>query len=151
MTQAEGLSVPDLQWDVLKPHWEAAHRHEFRLPRCSGCGRFNWYPKATCVECGASDFTWALLSGRGTLFSWAVVHRALFAPFKRLLPYVPAIMQIEEDPTVRVVTRVLDVAPAALKIGSPLEVRFEDFGYPVMRTGVVGPFCIVRTSSSKAP
>lgn len=142
------LPIPDLEWPVLRPYWEAAGRRELRLPRCSACEKFNWYPQAACAGCGARDFAWVRLSGRAVLFSWAVVRRALHPALAPLQPYVCAIVQIEEDPDVRIVTRLLDAVPEQLEIGARLEVRFEDFGYPAIRTGVTGPFFIVRVDLS---
>jgi hypothetical protein len=41
-------------------------------------------------------------------------------------PYVVAMIEIDEEPDVRVVSNVVDVAPAALTVGLPVEVFFEE-------------------------
>jgi len=135
------LPLPELGWSVLNPHWEAARRGEFRLPRCVSCMAFNWYPKDLCRECGASSFDWVLLHGRASLFTWTVVHRALHTSFAPLLPYISAIVTIDEDPRVRYVTRLLDARSDALCIGAPVRMCFEDFGHPAVTTGTIGVFC----------
>jgi uncharacterized OB-fold protein len=139
----QALPVPDVEWPPLKPYWEAARRHELRLPQCAACKHFNWYPEDKCADCGSEEFAWVKLSGRGILFSWAVVHRALDSRLGPLQPYTVAIMQIAEDPATRLVLRLLDVDPAMLQVGMPVKIRFEDFGYPVAKTGIIGPFCVV--------
>jgi uncharacterized OB-fold protein len=140
MSEIDGIAVPDTDYPPLKPYFEAARAHEFRLPRCSACDTFNWYPHDACAACGGTDFTWTKMSGRGRLFSWAVVRRALHPPLAVFEPYVSAVIEIEEDPKVRIVTRLLDADSESLEIGQPVRVRFEDFGYPVAATGVTGVF-----------
>lgn len=140
MSGVQEIPVPDTAGPLLKPYWEAARNGEFRLPRCARCEAFNWYPKDVCKSCGGAQFNWVRLSGRGRLFSWAVVRRALHPPLAVFEPYVSALVELEEDAAVRVVTRLLDAEDAALEIGQPVRVRFEDFGYPVAETGVVGVF-----------
>lgn len=134
------LPLPDPQCALLRPYWEAAARGEFRLPRCTACGHFVWYPEAQCPECGHDGLAWERLSGRGRVFSFVVVRRALYPPFAGLVPYVSGIVAIDEDPRVRVVTRFLDADPDRIAIDMPVRVRFADFGYPLGTTNVLGPF-----------
>jgi uncharacterized OB-fold protein len=139
MAEARPFPLPNLDDGPIAPLWRAAARREFRLPRCAGCGTFDWYPKGECKRCQGRDFEWVRLSGRGTLFSWAVVHRALHKPLAPIAPYVSAIVVIDEDRATRFVTRLIDCDPAGLHAGMPVEVRFADLGYPALKTGVVAP------------
>ncbi len=131
--------LPDHGFGPIAPLWQAAARREFRLPRCCSCGTFDWYPKGGCALCQSSTIEWSLLSGRGTLFSWAVVERALHKPLAPLAPYVSAIIVINEDRLTRFVTRLIDCEPAELTAGMPVEVRFCDLGYPAVETGIIAP------------
>jgi uncharacterized OB-fold protein len=139
MSGAKPFPTPDLDDGPIAPLWQAAARHEFRLPRCASCGALDWYPKGECRHCAGREFEWALLSGRGTLFSWAVVHRALHKPLIPIAPYVSAIVVVDEDRTTRFVTRLVDCDPAGLHAGMPVEVRFADLGYPALNTGIIAP------------
>jgi uncharacterized OB-fold protein len=139
MADAKPFPTPDLVNGPIAPLWQAAARHEFRLPRCIGCGTFDWYPRGECRRCQGREFEWALLSGRGTLFSWAVVHRALHKPLAPIAPYISAIVVIDEDRATRFITRLIDCDPAGLRAGLPVEVRFADLGYPALKTGGVAP------------
>lgn len=133
------IQVPDLSFEPLAPLWRAAAEGELKLPRCQQCGKFDWYPKGVCAGCGGGDIVWTKLSGRAKLFSWAVVKRALHLPIAPLGPYVSAIVAIEEDPNVRIVTRVVDCDPEGLQDGMELEVKFADLGYPGVQTNVTAP------------
>jgi uncharacterized OB-fold protein len=139
VADAKPFPTPDLVDGPIAPLWQAAVRHEFRLPRCVRCGAFDWYPKGACRQCGGREIEWKLLSGRGALFSWAVVHRALHKPLAPIAPYVSAIVVIDEDRATRFVTRLIDCDPAELHAGMPVEVRFADLGYPAIKTGIVAP------------
>jgi uncharacterized OB-fold protein len=74
------------------------------------------------------------MSGRGTLFSWVVVTHAFLPQFAGVVPFVPALVALDEDPSVRVPTRVVDTDPDSLEFDMPLEVTFR----PISFTGVDG-------------
>jgi uncharacterized OB-fold protein len=146
MTEIKSFPLPDRNWAPLAPLWEAAAAGEFRLPRCTDCDRFNWYPTGICQQCGSDAIAWVPLSGRARLFSWAVVHRALYAPLAPLGSYISAIVTIEEDPNTRFVTRLVHVEPDALRLDLELEVRFLDAGYPTLTTGFTVPLFAPTTT-----
>ena len=140
------IPLPDLERGPTAPLWELAARGEFALPRCADCGTFDWYPKGQCRQCKGTNIAWAPLSGRATLFSWAVVKRALHKPLAPIAPYVSAIVVIDEDRLTRVVTRLIDCDPDQLRAGMPLHVRFADLGYPALKTGVMAPLFAPTTT-----
>ncbi len=139
MSEPRPFPLPDLQHASTAPLWKAAARGEFALPRCRDCWAFDWYPKGHCRKCHGSNIDWTTLSGRATLFSWAVVKRALHKPLAPIAPYVSAIVEIDDDRLTRFVTRLIDCEPAELRIGMPVEVRFADLGYPAVETGIMAP------------
>jgi uncharacterized OB-fold protein len=139
MADTISIPLPDLAHAATAPLWEAAGRGQFALPRCTDCRAFDWYPKGECRQCRGSNIVWTELSGRGTLFSWAVVKRALHKPLAPIAPYVSAIVVIDEDRLTRFVTRLIDCDPNELRAGMPVEVRFADLGYPALKTGVTAP------------
>jgi uncharacterized OB-fold protein len=116
--------LPDPDWPVARPFWEGCARGELRIPRCRGCGRFVWYPAPVCGACGGRDHDWTRVSGRGRVFTWVVVHRAL-GGYVGPLPYVTALVELEEDARVRLATSLRDVPGSGLRIGTPVEVVFE--------------------------
>jgi uncharacterized OB-fold protein len=131
--------LPDLAWEPTRPFWEAAARGELVLPRCAGCGAWVWYPKPRCPGCGGETLPWSAASGRATLFSWAVVRRALVPAFAAEVPYVPGLVALAEDPAVRLVTRLVDCAPEALRVGMPVRVVFRSLRFPGVPGEVVAP------------
>jgi hypothetical protein len=60
------------------------------------------------------------LSGRGTLYSYTVVHHPLPPGFVE--PAIVGVIELEKG--IRFVSNIVDVEPESLKIGEPLEVYF---------------------------
>ncbi len=98
-------------------------KHELRFQRCTGCGTWRHVPREMCAACGSWRWEWARSSGRGTVFTWTVVARALHPAFKDDVPLAPAVIEMEEG--VRLLSRV-DCPPDELAIGMPVEVVFDD-------------------------
>jgi uncharacterized protein len=99
-------------------------RRELRFQRCTGCGAWRHVPREMCPSCGSWDWEWARSSGRGKVYTWTVVARALHPAFGGACPYAPAVIEMEEG--VRILSQVLDCPPEALEIDMPVEVSFED-------------------------
>ena len=74
--------------------------------------------------CLSSEVEWVRASGRGTVYSFTVTHQNQAPGFREELPYVLAIVELEEGP--RIMTNVVGVAPDAVRIGMPVEVVFDD-------------------------
>lgn len=130
--------LPDTDWAPTAPFWAAAAEHRLSLPRCDACGRLVWYPADRCRRCGGQAQTWVDLSGRGTLFSWVVVHQQFLPQYDP--PFVTALVAVDEDPAVRLATRLVDVDPAALVVDRPVEVVFGPLRFEGVDGEVTAPF-----------
>ena len=104
--------------------WEACARHELYVQRCRGCRTFRHPPRALCPACLSPDVEWVRASGRGTVYSFTVTYQNQAAGFRERLPYVLAVVEMEEG--VRLMTNVVGCAPEAVHIGMPVEVAWED-------------------------
>jgi uncharacterized OB-fold protein len=96
---------------------------ELRFQRCGGCRAWRHVPREMCAECGSWDWSWEISSGRGKIFSWTVVTRALHPAFQSDTPYACVIVELDEG--VRLLSRVKGVEPDALAVDMPVEVFFE--------------------------
>jgi hypothetical protein len=130
--------LPDVDWEPLAGFWAGAAAGELRLPRCT-CGAFRWYPRERCRHCGATDHEWVRTSGRGTLFSWAVVHRTLYEAYAELVPYATGLVALAEDPRVRIATRLVDCDPGELRIEMPVHAVFARLSFPGIQGSVPAP------------
>ena len=134
--------LPDVDWPPTRDFWAAAARGELAIPRCNACGRFVWYPDGTCRFCGGHESTWTAVRGRGRLFSWSVVRRAFIPQLAADVPYVAGLVAIEEDPAVRLVSRIVDCEPAALRIDLPVRVVFRPLRFAGVRGEVTAPMFV---------
>ena len=106
---------------MLPPRPQEKPGDKFWLPRCADCGKFHFYPRPACPHCQGARLTWAEASGRGEVYSHSTVHRAPSAAFKDDVPYVVAIVKTDEGP--HLLSRVVGVAPEAVKIGMRLKLK----------------------------
>ena len=99
-------------------------QRELRFQRCTGCRAWRHVPREMCAVCGSMEWEWERASGRGSVFTWTVVGRALHPAFQEDTPYAPVVVEMEEG--VRLLSQVVDCPPEALEIGMPVEVVFDD-------------------------
>lgn len=118
---AKPLPAPSVE---SKPFWESCKRHELSLPCCLTCGSWWFPPGPTCPNCWSTEWEWKKASGRGKIYSFGVYHRVYHKGFEREMPYVLAIVQLDEGP--RLVTNVIGQVPDKLECNLPVEVVFED-------------------------
>jgi uncharacterized OB-fold protein len=106
------------------PYWEAAKNHRLELPRCNVCGKFWFPPSRSCPHCLATDFAWTPVSGRGKVFSFVVFHRVYHPAWDGEVPYVVALIELEEGP--RLLSNVIGVPVDAVRCEMPVKVVFDD-------------------------
>ncbi|MDM0055226.1 Zn-ribbon domain-containing OB-fold protein [Variovorax fucosicus] len=101
---------------------QAFHQREldagrFLLQCCGGCGRYVYYPREGCPHCGSTTLEWKSFSGVGTVHAVTTVRRK------------PAdggdlnVSLIELDEGVRLMSRVDNLAPDAVRIGQRVKAR----------------------------
>jgi len=132
-------ALPDPSWEPTRGFWQAAQREELAIPHCDACGRYTWYPAPRCAHCDAPRPGWTRVSGRATLFSWAVVTRALFKAFAGKTPYITGLVALEEDPAVRLVTTLVDCDAETLRVEQPVVVTFRKLEFPDDETSLLAP------------
>ena len=104
---------------VSRAYWEAAGRGELLIQHCPACGNRQWYPRAVCTLCGG-DPEWEQASGRGTVYTFTIIRQNYAKPFRDELPYVVAMVELEEGPMM--MGNVTDVDVDDVHIGMPVEV-----------------------------
>ena len=124
--------VTDSEWTrpiprpdaVSAAYWEAAARGELLIQECKSCGHRQFYPRAVCTDCGG-DVDWLTCSGRGTVHTFTVIRQNHAKPFKDELPYVVAIVELEEGP--RMMSNLVGIEPDPKRIACdmPVEIVFE--------------------------
>jgi uncharacterized OB-fold protein len=115
------LPVPDTE---TAPYWEGAREGRLLIKSCRSCGRAFFYPRTYCPRCGSSDTEWTEASGRGTVYTYTVVYQNDLPPFRDRLPYVVAIVELEEG--VRMTSNVEGVPAEDVRCDMPVVVSFRE-------------------------
>jgi uncharacterized OB-fold protein len=108
------------------PFWEATRRRELQLPYCAACERFFFYPRTLCPTCGTRDPDWRRVSGRGRLHSFCIHHHSALPGFRDAVPFVTALVELEEGPRIMSFLTGVETDPSAIRCEMPLKVAFVD-------------------------
>ena len=102
--------------------WTSGEDGRLRFLRCDECGFFVHPPSPICPECLCKRLTPTAVSGRATVATLTVNHQPWIPGYDP--PYVVAIIEIEEQPSVRLMTNIVRCAPDDVRIGMPVQVAF---------------------------
>jgi uncharacterized OB-fold protein len=108
---------------ISAPFWQAAREGRLVVQRCEHCGHRQHYPRSLCTRCGGERLGWHECSGRGRVKTFTVIRRAVSAAYEPDVPYVVALVELEEGPTL--MSNVVGPTAQAVRIGSPVRVRFD--------------------------
>lgn len=111
--------------DLTRPFWDAARAGRLVIQRCAGCGYYNHPPKPLCDRCSATDLAFQPVSGRGTVYSYTVMHQRNVAGFEADVPYVNLIVELAEQPLLCLISDLPGAEAGRVAIGRPVEVFFE--------------------------
>lgn len=113
---------PDVTDPMTEGFWAAARNGRLVISRCVHCGYRLWPPEEGCPNCLQTGFEWEEIAPRGTLWSYAVYHRALDPAFADDVPYAVGLVELEGGFKMYGILRAdLDT----VKIGAPVEAVFE--------------------------
>ena len=121
-------ATPRFDLPTIEPEtqlfWDAAKAGQLMLGACGGCGRVHYYPRPMCPHCWSDDVSLTPASGKGVLYTWSTVFVNDLPPFKEMLPYVAA--QVDLAERVRITTNIIDCDPKDLAIGMAVTLAFRD-------------------------
>ncbi len=110
---------------LSRDFWTGGEKGELRIHRCRACGHFFHPPGPICVRCQSFDVAAEPVSGRATVATFTVNHQQWLPGFPP--PYVVALVELEEEPGVRLPTNIVGCEPDQVEIGMRVEVFFEQW------------------------
>lgn len=125
------------QW--TQPYWDAAAEDRLVAARCGDCGHFRMPPTPFCPHCRSQSIDWVELPGTGTIYSYTVVERAILPELTDCIPYVPAVVEPDGAPGIRLITNIVESAVDDIVSGARVSVLFD----PV-EGGAIPRFRIVK-------
>lgn len=103
--------------------WRAAAKGLLRVPFCTGCDRCFWHPRPRCPYCGADDVRWKPSTGKGTIYTYTIVRQSADPYFKGRLPYVVAMVTLDEGP--RIMSNIVASDVDSVRVGDRVAVIFD--------------------------
>lgn len=125
------LPAPD---HTSAPFWAACAEGRLLYQHCGTCGADQFYPRPLCLSCGNTP-GWRPSQGHGFVYSYTIVRQQHAEPFRELVPYVVAMIELDEG--VRMMGNVVGCEPEAVTVGMAVEVFFapaaDDVALPFWR------------------
>jgi hypothetical protein len=78
----------------------------------------------SCPFCWSESVTAVEANGTGSVYSFSTVYVNDLEPFRSRLPYIAAVVELDEGP--RVVTNIEGIEPADVRIGMPVRAVFRE-------------------------
>ena len=122
--KGEGKPIPTPTLETA-PYWEGCRQHQLRIQRCSNCRHYQFFPRIYCSKCFSEQVEWINASGRARVLSFTTVLRPVSSAFANDVPYVVALVTLEEGP--QMMTNIVGCDPNEVAVGMPVEVIFEDW------------------------
>ena len=115
--------LPQISSDT-RAFWEGCRRHVFRIQKCANCGQIRWPSSFLCPHCLSDETKWIEASGRGVVYSYVVYHVAYDPSFEDDLPYVVALVEMDEG--FRFLTNIVECNPEEVHCGMAVETLWDD-------------------------
>lgn len=113
--------------------WAGTSSGQLLFQRCAACRRLRYPPALACPTCSSFEFVVTESSGRGTVYSYAI-------PRRPRLPFLDdgvAVVVVELDEGVRMLSNLIEFNPAEIDFGMPVEVFYQpistDVALPMFR------------------
>ena len=106
---------------LSKPYWDALAEGRLVYQRCD-CGHRWLPPREQCPVCLSPEISWSQSTGRGKQLSWVVYRTAYHPAFESRLPYVTAVVELDEGP--RLITNIV-TTDKALRADMPVALKIE--------------------------
>lgn len=103
--------------------WDGCKKQKLLFQKCSNCYLIRWPPSVICPKCYSRDTEIMEAVGRGKIYTYAVYHKVYHHGFTDDVPYVTAVIQLEEGP--HFLSNIVDCKPEQLNCDLPVEIVWE--------------------------
>lgn len=115
------------------PFWRAAAERRLCIPRCPSCGAIRMPPGPCCWRChGTAALDWFEVPGTGRVHTFTVTRRAFHRALADYVPYVLAVIELDDADGARLVSNVVDMDPDEVQVGLRVEVVWDRAGEAVV-------------------
>jgi uncharacterized OB-fold protein len=103
--------------------WRGGADGRLHVLRCEACDTWIHPYAARCPKCRSDKIAPQPVSGRATVVGFTVNHQAWIPGVA--VPYVVAIVELEEQPNIRLMTNMPRTPIDQVRVGLPVKVFFE--------------------------
>ena len=121
MTTEPSRAVPAVT-ELTQPFWDAAKAGRLAIQRCGDCKHYNHPPRPLCDACLSDNLAFEDVTGSGTVWSYTVMHQKSVAGFEDSVPYLTALVELDEQPMLLLPSNLPGVSDVA--IGQRVHVTF---------------------------
>jgi uncharacterized protein len=118
--------------ELSAPFWQAAREQRLVIQRCGACGYCNHPPRPFCDACLSQQLVFEPVSGRGSIYTFTVMHQRDVGGFEHEAPFVNIVVELAEQPMLLMVANLPMSERGRVRIGAAVEVYFEDRGGDTM-------------------
>ena len=122
-TVPTSFKAPPVRELFTKAYWDGLNHGKLMLQVCGDCARITHPPGPVCSSCLSDNVTYREAKGLGTVYAFTVSHRPLHEEFKKDLPYVVALVDLDEG--VRIMTWLVGCKPEDMRIGMRVKATYE--------------------------
>ncbi len=122
--------------------WQATANGELRLCRCTNCGHWHHPPLEHCRRCAAPT-AFEPVTGTGTIYTFIVQRQPAVVGYFDQVPYAVAIVELDQQPGLRLTGRVVDVDIDEVRIGMRVAARIEPLRGGEFQVPVFAPVAVV--------
>jgi uncharacterized OB-fold protein len=106
--------------------WRAGGGGHLEIQRCTQCRSWQHPPNPVCYRCLSRQLNFERVSGLGTVYSYTVNHQPWLPHLQE--PYAVIVVELDEQPGLRFVSRLVDTPVEQVDIGLRVRVVFDDLG-----------------------
>jgi uncharacterized OB-fold protein len=108
--------------DENRAFWTGGETGRLLVTHCDDCGFWTHPPVPRCPSCYGENVAPAPVSGRGRVYSYTI-NRQQWSPGLEV-PYVIAIVELDEQPGLRLLTNIVGCPVDEVAIEMPVAVEF---------------------------
>lgn len=120
------IPVPD---ERSAEFFKAAKQGRLLIKRCPRCGRSLAPQREICDGCSNEALEWTPASGKGSIYSFVVMHQVLHPAFRDEVPYNVIVVELDEGP--RLTSNLVGTPNSDIRVGDRVEAVFEDLSEEV--------------------
>lgn len=116
-----GLEIAMDAWS--EPFWQAGAEGRLLMQQCSHCGVFRWPAGPFCPQCRQQGVEW-VSPGQPRIYSFTIVPVPAVDKDAPPAWRMPALVEFDEAPGVRLVSVLVGADPATVAIGDPVAIAW---------------------------